>query len=94
MGRKLFVGNLSFDTNNTDLEKHFSQVGTCDSVAVITDRESGRSRGFGFVEMSTSSEAQRAISQLNGTDLQGRQLNVSEATERASSNGRSGARRF
>ncbi len=93
MGKKLFVGNLSFDTNSTDLETLFSQVGTCESAAVITDRDSGRSRGFGFVEMSSSSEAQRAISQLNGTDLQGRQLNVSEANERPSG-GRTGARRF
>ena len=93
MGKKLFVGNLSFDTQGADLEKLFSQVGTCESVAVITDRESGRSRGFGFVEMGSSSEAQRAIAQLNGADLQGRQLKVSEAKERPSG-GRSESRRF
>jgi cold-inducible RNA-binding protein len=93
MGKKLFVGNLSFDTNNADLEGLFSQAGTCESATVVTDRESGRSRGFGFVEMSSASEAQHAIAQFNGTDLQGRSLNVSEAKERAAG-GRDGARRF
>lgn len=90
MGKKLFVGNLSFDTKNSDLESLFSQAGTCESVAVITDRESGQSRGFGFVEMSSSSEAQQAISKFNGTDLQGRTLNVSEAKERSSGGGGGG----
>ena len=93
MGSKLFVGNLSFDTRNSDLEALFSQVGTCESVTIVTDRESGRSRGFGFVEMGSSGEAQKAISQLNGTDLQGRALNVSEAKERSSGGG-SRPRRF
>lgn len=95
MGKKLFVGNLSFDTKSSDLETLFSQAGTCESVAVITDRESGQSRGFGFVEMSSSGEAQKAISQFNGSDLQGRTLNVSEAKERSAGGGnRNGARRF
>lgn len=93
MSKKLFVGNLSFDTNNADLEGLFSQVGTCESATVVTDRESGRSRGFGFVEMSSANEAQRAIAQFNGADLQGRQLNVSEAKERAAG-ARDGSRRF
>lgn len=91
MGKKLFVGNLSFDTTSADLEALFSQVGTCDSVSVITDRETGRSRGFGFVEMSESSEADQAIAELNGRELQGRTLTVSEARER--SGGRPPARR-
>ncbi len=90
MGKKLFVGNLSFDTKSSDLESLFSQAGTCESVAVITDRESGQSRGFGFVEMSSSGEAQQAISKFNGTDLQGRTLNVSEAKERSSGGGGGG----
>src|SRR5439155_378829 len=60
MGKKLFVGNLSFDTTSADLEALFSQAGTCESAAVITDRATGRSRGFGFVEMSSASEAERA----------------------------------
>jgi RNA recognition motif-containing protein len=93
MGKKLFVGNLSFDTRDSDLQTLFSQVGTCQSVAIVTDRESGRSRGFGFVEMSSSTEAQNAIARLNGTELQGRTLNVSEAKERASGGGNH-ARRY
>ena len=82
MGKKLFVGNLSFNTSSQDLEALFSQCGTCESAAVITDRATGRSRGFGFVEMSSASEAQKAIAELNGKELQGRALNVSEARER------------
>lgn len=82
MGKKLFVGNLSFNTSSQDLEALFGQVGTCESAAVITDRATGRSRGFGFVEMSSASEAQKAIAELNGKELQGRALNVSEARER------------
>ena len=90
MGKKLFVGNLSFDTTSADLESLFSQAGTCESVAVITDRDTGRSRGFGFVEMSSSSEAQKAIADLNGKELQGRTLNVSEAKERTGGGGGGG----
>ena len=93
MGKKLFVGNLSFETKSADLEHLFAQAGTCESAAVITDRESGQSRGFGFVEMSSSGEAQKAISQFNGTDLQGRTLNVSAAKERSSGGG-NGSRRY
>jgi cold-inducible RNA-binding protein len=93
MNKRLFIGNLSFDTTTAELEGLFSQAGTCESAAVVTDRESGRSRGFGFVEMSSASEAQKAIAQFNGADLQGRKLNVSEANERAAS-GRNGSRRF
>ena len=91
MGRKLFVGNLSFQTTSADLEVLFAEVGTCESASVITDRESGRSRGFGFVEMASNEEAQKAIAALNGRDVQGRQLNVSEAKERAD---RGGGRSF
>ncbi len=87
MGKKIYVGNLSFDTTSTDLETLFSQVGTCESAAVITDRATGRSRGFGFVEMSTASEAQKAIAELNGKDLQGRTLTVNEAKERSTGGG-------
>ena len=83
MGKKLYVGNLAFATTSADLETLFAQVGTCESAAVITDRDTGRSRGFGFVEMSSASEAAKAIAELNGKDLQGRQLNVSEAKERS-----------
>src|SRR5262249_25579590 len=66
MGKKLFVGNLSFDTTSADLEALFAQIGSCESAAVITDRTTGRSRGFGFVEMSSSGEAEKAIAELNG----------------------------
>jgi RNA recognition motif-containing protein len=83
MGKKIFVGNLSFETTSADLESLFSQVGTCESVSVVTDRETGRSRGFGFVEMNSVEEAEKAIAALNGRELQGRALNVSEARERS-----------
>jgi len=87
MGKKLFVGNLSFGTTSADLETLFAQAGTCTSATVITDRDTGRSRGFGFVEMSSASEAQKAIQELNGKELQGRTLNVSEAHERSGGGG-------
>jgi len=87
MGKKIFVGNLSFDTTSADLESLFSEVGHCESASVITDRATGRSRGFGFVEMSSAAEAQQAINTLNGRELQGRTLNVSEARERSSGGG-------
>lgn len=87
MGKKLFVGNLSFSTTSADLEALFAEQGTCESASVVTDRESGRSRGFGFVEMGSQEEAQSAIAALNGRDVQGRQLNVSEAKERSDRGG-------
>ena len=80
---KLFVGNLSFSTSDTDLRELFSTVGTCERATVLADRATGRSRGFGFVEMGSAEEAQRAINQLNGRELQGRAINVSEARERS-----------
>ena len=79
MGRKLFVGNLSFSTTSEDLTELFSQVGTCESATVITDRISGDSRGFGFVEMSTEAEAQAAIAKLNDQPFEGRKLMVNVA---------------
>ena len=87
MGKKIFVGNLSFDTTSADLEALFSEIGTCESASVITDRDSGRSRGFGFVEMSSASEAEKAIAALNGRDVGGRQINVSEAKAREGGSG-------
>jgi len=68
----------------------FAEVGTCESASVVTDRDSGRSRGFGFVEMSSNDEAQKAIAALNGREVQGRQLNVSEAKERSDRGGGGG----
>jgi len=87
MGKKIFVGNLSFNTSSADLETLFSEHGTCESATVVTDRETGRSRGFGFVEMSSASEADKAIATLNGRDVGGRQINVSEARAREGGNG-------
>lgn len=84
MGTRLFVGNLSFDTSDDDLRNCFAQAGACASASVVRDRMTGRSRGFGFVEMSSQEDAQRAITSLNGKDLQGRAMNVSEARERGS----------
>ena len=92
MGKKLYVGNLAFATTSADLEQLFAEVGTCESASVITDRATGRSRGFGFVEMSSDSEAEKAIAELNGRELQGRKLNVSEARERTGGGGGGGDR--
>lgn len=91
MGKKLFVGNLSFDTTMADLEALFSQVGSCDSAAVITDRATGRSRGFGFVEMENDA-AETARNALDGQDFGGRKLRVSEANERRGPGGPGGPR--
>jgi RNA recognition motif-containing protein len=92
MGKKLYVGNLAFETTNEDLQGLFAQAGTCESAAVVTDRSTGQSRGFGFVEMSSSAEAQQAIQQFDGQEFQGRTLRVSEAREQ-SPGGRGGGGR-
>jgi RNA recognition motif-containing protein len=89
MGKKLFVGNLAFSVTGADLESLFASAGTVESATIVNDRDSGRSRGFGFVEMSSSTEASKAITELNGRDVGGRQINVSEAKARESG-GRSG----
>lgn len=78
----IYVGNLPFSTNTTELEDLFSQHGSVDSANVITDRDTGRSRGFGFVEMTNDDEARSAIEALNGADLGGRSLTVNEARPR------------
>jgi RNA recognition motif-containing protein len=93
MGKKLYVGNLAFATTSADLEQLFAEAGTCTSASVITDRATGRSRGFGFVEMGSDSEAEKAIAELNGRELQGRKLNVSEARERTGGGGGGGGER-
>jgi cold-inducible RNA-binding protein len=87
---KLYVGNLSYSTGENELRELFSQHGTVSSVAVITDRDSGRSKGFGFVEFANDAEAQAAISALNGKDVGGRSLTVSVARPRAESGGNRG----
>jgi RNA recognition motif-containing protein len=79
MGKKLYVGNLPFSTTDDSLAELFSQCGNVESVKIITDRETGRSKGFGFVEMSTDDEAQEAIKKLNGADCGGRSIKVNEA---------------
>lgn len=83
MSTNIFVGNLTFDMNNSELESLFAEYGEVTSAHVITDRESGRSRGFGFVEMGSSEAAQSAISELNGKDHNGRQLTVNVAKPRS-----------
>ena len=82
MSMKLYVGNLSFDTSTQDLEKFFAEIGTVESTNIIEDRETGRSRGFGFVEMSSEEEGKSAIATLNGKELNGRELLVNEAKPR------------
>ncbi len=79
MGKKLYIGNLSYTVDSNQLTTLFTQFGTVDSANVIMDRDSGRSKGFAFVEMSSDTEAQESIAKLNGTDLGGRAMNVSEA---------------
>jgi len=83
MGKKIYVGNLSFSVDNNQLTDLFSDFGTVDSANVIMDRDTGRSKGFAFVEMSAEGEAQAAITKLNGMDLGGRAMNISEAKPQA-----------
>ncbi len=83
MSMKLYVGGLSFDTTDDGLRVFFEQAGTVESASVITDRYSGRSRGFGFVEMSTNAEGRKALEELNGKMLDGRTLPVDEAKPRS-----------
>ncbi len=92
MSMKLYVGNLSFQTSSEDLQQLFGQAGTVESSSVVEDRETGRSRGFGFVEMSTKDEGQKAIEQFNGKEVDGRALNVNEAKPREDRNGGGGGR--
>lgn len=84
MGKKVYVGNLGYGVSSGDLERLFAQHGTVESANVITDRNTGQSKGFGFVEMSSSAEAEAAITALNGTVLDGRTLTVNEARPRPS----------
>lgn len=82
MSMKLYVGNLAFQTTSQDLETLFSQSGTVQSANIIEDRETGRSRGFGFVEMSSKEEGNAAITEFNGKEVNGRNMNVNEARQR------------
>jgi len=90
MSTKLYVGNLAFETTSQDLEQIFGQAGTVQSASVVEDRETGRSRGFAFVEMSTNAEATAAIEQFNGKEIAGRALKVNEAKPREPRNAASG----
>jgi len=90
MSMKLYVGNLAFATSSQELQELFGQAGTVESASIIEDRDTGRSRGFGFVEMSTKEEGDAAIAQFNGKEINGRALNVNEAKPRENRGGGAG----
>lgn len=90
MGKKLYVGNLSFNTTDQTLMEAFAQFGTVESARIIIDRDSGRSKGFGFVEMSSDAEAMDAINKMNGQQFEGRPLTVNEARPQAPREGGGG----
>src|SRR5262245_32908591 len=92
MSMKLYVGNISFDTTQQDLAAVFAEVGSVTSVNLIEDRETGRPRGFGFVEMATKEEGENAIAQLNGKEVDGRELKVNEAKPQEKRGGGGGGR--
>ncbi|HKG80223.1 MAG TPA: RNA-binding protein [Pyrinomonadaceae bacterium] len=94
MSTKLYVGNLSFQTTSQDLQELFGQAGTVQSANVIEDRDTGRSKGFAFIEMSTQEEANSAIEQFNGKEVGGRALKVNEAKPRENRSGGGGGRGF
>jgi RNA recognition motif-containing protein len=91
MGNKLYVGNLAYSVTNSDLEQMFAAHGTVQSAQVIMDRDTGRSKGFGFVEMCSDAEAQAAIQALNGKESDGRSLTVNEARPKTEGGGRGGS---
>jgi cold-inducible RNA-binding protein len=93
MGRRLYVGNLSFNTTELELRELFSQYGTVAETKMVTDRETGRPRGFAFVEMGSDQDAKQAIDELNGRELGGRQLTVNEAQARSGGGGGGGGGR-
>ncbi|HEX5706600.1 MAG TPA: RNA-binding protein [Pyrinomonadaceae bacterium] len=93
MSMKLYVGNLSFKTSSEDLQQLFSAAGTVESASVVEDRETGRSRGFGFVEMASREEGEAAIQQFNGKEFGGRNLTVNEARPREDRGGGGGGGR-
>ncbi|MDP1808156.1 MAG: RNA-binding protein [Actinomycetota bacterium] len=90
MATKIYVGNLSYDTTETQIREAFAAVGEIESVSLIIDRDTGRSKGFAFVEMTNDAEAKSAIEQLNGTEVDGRTMNISEARPREERGGSRG----
>jgi len=84
MSKKLFVGNLAYGVTEDELRDLFGQVGSCESVSIVLDRDTGQSRGFGFVTMTGNDDAERAKKQLDGTDLKGRRLRVDDANDQSS----------
>ena len=90
MAHKLFIGGLAFSTSNDRLREVFAQAGAVESAAVVTDRDTGQSRGFGFVEMATAEEAAEAVKQFNGKEIDGRTLKVEVANSTGAGGGRSG----
>ncbi|HUC28078.1 MAG TPA: RNA-binding protein [Candidatus Acidoferrum sp.] len=90
--KNIFVGNLSFNTNEDELRQAFEAYGQVDRVSIMTDRDTGRSRGFGFVEMNSSEDGEKAIAALNGSQLGGRTINVNEARPKAERAGGGGGR--
>ena len=94
MSKKLYVGNLAFQTTTQDLEQLFAQAGSVQSAQIIEDRDTGRSKGFAFVEMSTDDEAAAAIEQFNGKEVAGRALKVNEARPKENRSGGGGGRGF
>jgi RNA recognition motif-containing protein len=90
MSMKLYVGNLAFQTSSEDLQQLFAQAGTVESASVVEDRDTGRSRGFGFVEMASKEEGEAAIAQFNGKEFNGRNLTVNEARPREDRGNRGG----
>lgn len=90
MSMKLYVGNLAFQTSSSELSDLFSQVGTVESATIVEDRDTGRSRGFGFIEMSSKEEGQNAIAEFNGKEVNGRSLTVNEAKPREDRGGSRG----
>lgn len=92
MGKKIYIGNLSYNVDDQGLTDLFSQYGEVETARIVMDRDSGRSKGFAFVEMSSDSQATEAIEKLNGTDFSGRSINVSEAKPMAPKENRGGSR--
>lgn len=94
MGRKLYVGNLPYSATESALSDKFTEFGTVESIKLITDRDTGQSKGFGFIEMATDAEAQAAIGKLNGADYEGRPMKVNEAKPQAKRSGGGGGGRW